>query len=140
MEANFFLDCGGHSLFAARVVSQLRSLPVLSRLGLADLYAHPTIRGLAALAAPVESANASAPAPVPAVPRRGPGLATIVQTAWLLGGLVLSGATIYLLLFELVPALTGGLSPVAFVLAAPLLYALGLCGYILGSEIGRAHV
>jgi non-ribosomal peptide synthetase-like protein len=134
-EANFFLDYGGHSLFAARVVSELRSLPELSRLGLADLYAHPTVRGLAALAAPaVPLAPAAAPArPAAPAPRRGPLPATVVQTAWLLGELVLGGAALYLLLFALVPAITGDLGPVGLVVAAPLLSAVGVCCYGVGS-------
>ena len=131
--ANFFLDCGGHSLFAARVVSELRSLPELTCLGLADLYAHPTIRGLAALAAPVAPADAPARPVAPAARRPGPFLATLVQTAWLLAGLVLGGAALYLMLFELVPALTADLGPVGFVLVVPLLYVLGVVGYGVGS-------
>ena len=51
-----FLDYGGDSLFAAGVVSELRRLPVFTGLGMADLYAHPTIRGLAKLAAPATPA------------------------------------------------------------------------------------
>jgi non-ribosomal peptide synthetase-like protein len=47
VEADFFLDLGGHSLFAAGVVSRLRRLPGLGQLSIADLYAHPTIRSLA---------------------------------------------------------------------------------------------
>src|SRR5207245_1968035 len=46
-EADFFLDLGGHSLVAAQVVSGLRRNPALRHLALADLYAHPTVRGLA---------------------------------------------------------------------------------------------
>lgn len=46
VEADFFLDLGGHSLFAAGVVSRLRRLPALGQLSIADLYAHPTIRSL----------------------------------------------------------------------------------------------
>ncbi len=47
VEVDFFLDLGGHSLFAARVVSDLRELPGLSFLAIADLYAHPTVQSLA---------------------------------------------------------------------------------------------
>jgi non-ribosomal peptide synthetase-like protein len=47
VEADFFLDLGGHSLFAAAVVSRLRQNPALRHLSIADIYAHPTIRGLA---------------------------------------------------------------------------------------------
>lgn len=47
VEADFFLDLGGHSLFAALVVSALRRNAAHQSLGIADLYAHPTIRSLA---------------------------------------------------------------------------------------------
>ena len=47
VEADFFLDLGGHSLFAAMAVSDLRHKAALHHLAIADLYAHPTIRGLA---------------------------------------------------------------------------------------------
>ena len=47
VDADFFLDLGGHSLFAAMVISDLRKSPALHHLAMADLYAHPTIRGLA---------------------------------------------------------------------------------------------
>ncbi len=46
VEADFFLDLGGHSLFAAMVISALRRNPALHHLAMADLYNHPTIRGL----------------------------------------------------------------------------------------------
>jgi len=45
--ADFFLELGGHSLLAAQVISGLRHDASLRRLGIGDLYAHPTIRGLA---------------------------------------------------------------------------------------------
>ncbi|GGM79685.1 peptide synthetase [Longimycelium tulufanense] len=45
VEADFFLDLGGHSLLAATVVSFLRREGVA--LSIADLYEHPTVRGLA---------------------------------------------------------------------------------------------
>jgi non-ribosomal peptide synthetase-like protein len=47
VEADFFFDLGGHSLFAAQAVSDLRHSSKLHHLAIADLYAHPTIRGLA---------------------------------------------------------------------------------------------
>jgi non-ribosomal peptide synthetase-like protein len=47
VEADFFLDLGGHSLFAAQLVSKLRADRQMRRLSVADLYANPTIRALA---------------------------------------------------------------------------------------------
>ncbi|RJQ82230.1 amino acid adenylation domain-containing protein [Pseudonocardiaceae bacterium YIM PH 21723] len=44
---DFFCDLGGHSLTAARLVSRLREQPEFQGLSMADLYANPTIRGLA---------------------------------------------------------------------------------------------
>ncbi len=47
VEGDFFTDLGGHSLAAARVISQLRQEPGLQGLSIGDLYTYPTIRGLA---------------------------------------------------------------------------------------------
>jgi non-ribosomal peptide synthetase-like protein len=70
VEADFFLDLGGHSLFAARVTSELRQDPALRHLAVGDLYAHPTIRGLArfiedAAAARQPATDHKLPAPPP---------------------------------------------------------------------------
>jgi non-ribosomal peptide synthetase-like protein len=45
---NFFTDLGGHSMSGARMISRLREEPDLQGLGMADLYAYPTIREMAA--------------------------------------------------------------------------------------------
>ncbi|MCX7192237.1 MAG: amino acid adenylation domain-containing protein [Proteobacteria bacterium] len=47
VNAHFFNDLGGHSLFAARVVSGLREVPGFEQLSIRDLYANPTVRQLA---------------------------------------------------------------------------------------------
>ncbi|ODH02069.1 peptide synthetase [Nostoc sp. KVJ20] len=47
VEEDFFEDLGGHSLFAARTISNLRLNPALQYLSIADLYSHTTIRALA---------------------------------------------------------------------------------------------
>ena len=47
VEEDFFKDLGGHSLFAAQVISSLRQHPTLNHLSIADLYLHSTIRSLA---------------------------------------------------------------------------------------------
>ena len=60
--ADFFDDLGGHSLRAARAVSRARQLPGLANLSINDLYAAPTIRGLAARLATAGTSGGAAPA------------------------------------------------------------------------------
>ncbi len=48
LDADFFLDLGGHSLMAALAVSDLRKNPTFAGIAVSDIYAEPTIRGLAA--------------------------------------------------------------------------------------------
>ncbi|WP_432533457.1 Pls/PosA family non-ribosomal peptide synthetase [Kineococcus arenarius] len=48
VEADFFIALGGHSLAAANVVSTLRRRQIAPRMAVGDLYAHPTVRELAA--------------------------------------------------------------------------------------------
>ncbi|MFD3445561.1 Pls/PosA family non-ribosomal peptide synthetase [Microbacteriaceae bacterium 4G12] len=45
---HFFDDLGGHSLFAALVVSKLREHSAMTGMAVSDVYAHPTIEQLAA--------------------------------------------------------------------------------------------
>ena len=134
-EANFFLDCGGDSLFAAGVVSELRRLPELTGLGMADLYGHPTIRGLAKLA--VALAPAARPINKPAAPRPRKSLvpATLIQTAWLASGLIVSGAILYVLAFQFAPGLTRSLGLSSLLLATPLLYVAGMSCYLVGTVV-----
>lgn len=47
VDADFFYDLGGHSLWAAQVISQLRKLPSLSTISILDLYKNPTVQQLA---------------------------------------------------------------------------------------------
>ncbi len=47
IEADFFYDLGGHSLWAAQVISHLRKLPTLSTISILDLYKNPTVKLLA---------------------------------------------------------------------------------------------
>ena len=47
VEEDFFNDLGGHSLFAAQAISNLRKNSTLQHLSIADLYLHSTIRDLA---------------------------------------------------------------------------------------------
>ncbi|WP_242604547.1 Pls/PosA family non-ribosomal peptide synthetase [Legionella fairfieldensis] len=47
ISADFFYDLGGHSLIAAKVVSNLRQIPALENISILDLYQNPTIKQLA---------------------------------------------------------------------------------------------
>ena len=46
VESDFFQDLGGHSLFAALVISKLRQLPSMENLAISHLYRYPKIRKL----------------------------------------------------------------------------------------------
>jgi non-ribosomal peptide synthetase-like protein len=45
--ADFFYDLGGHSLMAAKVVSDLRKIPAMQNISILDLYQNTTIKQLA---------------------------------------------------------------------------------------------
>jgi non-ribosomal peptide synthetase-like protein len=77
---DFFLDLGGHSLFAARMVSELRKDSAFASLTIRDVYSHPTISQLAcAVRSRVHSSGT--PRVVRATPRLRHFLAGVVQTA-----------------------------------------------------------
>ena len=82
--ADFFDDLGGHSLFAATLVSALRSDPRGASLSVMDLYAAPTVRQLAARAEELgagvvpEAGAVDRPAPASMVRIWGFGVAQIV--------------------------------------------------------------
>ena len=60
---DFFLESGGHSLLAARLVSDLRRHPPLAEVSVLDVYRHPTVESLAAeFEARARLAGASLPA------------------------------------------------------------------------------
>ncbi len=46
MDDDFFYDLGGHSLYAANVISNLRKIAALKNISILDLYKNPTIRQL----------------------------------------------------------------------------------------------
>ncbi|MET8835412.1 Pls/PosA family non-ribosomal peptide synthetase [Micromonospora sp. NPDC004540] len=90
VEANFFTDLGGHSLLAARVVSLLRTREVGVNPAVRDLYAHPTVRGMAAHLGTADRIGGST-----APPRRTPLRHSSRRIALAGAG---QGAVIYLLL------------------------------------------
>lgn len=102
VEADFFTDLGGHSLFAAQVVSKLRQQPDFIGLGIADLYAHATVRSLARQVAE----NAS---PLPEAAPACPVMQHANRRVWT------AGLAQFGLLYGLLAVLG---APVAFLLAA----------------------
>ncbi|WP_246835446.1 Pls/PosA family non-ribosomal peptide synthetase [Micromonospora sp. MH33] len=90
VEADFFTDLGGHSLLAARVVSLLRTREVGMNPAIRDLYAHPTVRGMAAHLGTVNRIGRSTAPPRPAPLRHSSRRIALAGSG--------QGAVIYLLL------------------------------------------
>jgi non-ribosomal peptide synthetase-like protein len=132
VEHDFFHDLGGDSLRAALLISTLRDDPLTTTLTVRDLYQARTVAGLAKRARPV-SALPKATSPSESSPRLSPFFATLVQMAWLILGLVIAGPILYLLAFHIVPDLTEDLGLSPFLFATPLIYAAGVCLYVVGS-------
>jgi non-ribosomal peptide synthetase-like protein len=131
VEHDFFNDLGGDSLRAAMLISVLRNNPATAALTVRDLYQVRTVEGLAARAR--RTANHVPHRPTEPAERLKPFLATVVQTGWLLLGLVLAGPLLYLLAFHLIPDATESLGLAPFLLTTPLIYAAGVCFYAVGS-------
>ncbi|MGC0417207.1 Pls/PosA family non-ribosomal peptide synthetase [Embleya sp. AB8] len=68
VEDDFFCDLGGHSMAAARLISRMRRETRLQGVAMGDLYAHPTIRGLAGFVEAEAKAAAAARAETEARP------------------------------------------------------------------------
>ncbi|MEC3978498.1 Pls/PosA family non-ribosomal peptide synthetase [Amycolatopsis sp. H20-H5] len=75
VEADFFADLGGHSLLAANVVSLLRARGVGSSPAVRDLYANPTVRGLAAHLDAKPESSVTAPPRLPPIRHSRPRIA-----------------------------------------------------------------
>jgi amino acid adenylation domain-containing protein len=71
VDADFFLDLGGHSLVAAQAVSLLRARDIGVSPALRDLYDHPTVRGMAAHLATAAQADTPTATPLPPPLRHG---------------------------------------------------------------------
>jgi non-ribosomal peptide synthetase-like protein len=98
VEADFFADLGGHSLLAAQVVSLLRARGIGGSPSVRDLYANPTVRGMAghlATAAP-PPVSVTPPRPVPLrhssgrIARAGAAQAVVIYLLLLIGTLPVS--------------------------------------------------
>jgi non-ribosomal peptide synthetase-like protein len=130
VDHDFFNDLGGNSLLAAQLISRLRDDPSTASLAVRDLYEARTVAELA------KRASAAGPA-ISAIkddtarPAGRPVVATIVQTLWLIFGLILGAPLAYVGAFHALPLLTRSLGLVALVLLAPLLFGAGLVVYTL---------
>lgn len=101
-EQNFFLDLGGHSLFAAQAVAALRTQADV-HVAVRDLYACPTVRKLAELVQTRQAAASPAPGgrrEVPAAPARRPGMPLVAAQ---LGAMLLTMSLLSLPLVVVVP-------------------------------------
>ncbi|MBA4189784.1 MAG: amino acid adenylation protein [Planctomycetaceae bacterium] len=120
VDHDFFNDLGGDSLRAAVLISTLRDDPTTASLTVRDLYETRTIAGLAKRITPRVAPHA--PPTQAERPIGHPILATLIQSAWLLIGLILAGPFVYLVAVEAVPDLTQSLGLVPFLLLSPLMY------------------
>jgi non-ribosomal peptide synthetase-like protein len=128
---DFFRDLGGDSLLAAQVVSRLRDEADTSGLTVRDVYEAPTIAGLAGRAGattPEATDRSRATSPVRG-PRGTPVLATLVQAACLVAGIIAATSAAYLLTFRAVPAMLHALGLVPAMLLGPLVSLAALVIY-----------
>jgi non-ribosomal peptide synthetase-like protein len=126
IDDDFFTDLGGSSLHAAILISKLRADPRTESITVRDLYEARTIRALARRAAPPPAEPEAVRETVPvAVPTGNPARVTIAQSAWLLLELLILAPVAYLVVFRLLPWMSGYLGLVPLILLAPLLLTVG---------------
>src|SRR5262249_55865150 len=126
---DFFRVLGGDSLLAAQLISKLRDDPATATLTVRDLYESRTVAELAKRTPAVEHQNGVLPAPARQRPAGKPVLATIVQAAWLLLGLLISAPLAYAVIFHALPAIAEALGLALFILLAPAFYFGSMTGY-----------
>jgi non-ribosomal peptide synthetase-like protein len=133
---DFFHGHGGDSLQAAILVSLLRDDPETASLTVRDLYEARTVAGLAKRARPASEQRGET-ADVPeadgtAGPRPGPArlaAAGLVQTAFLLAGVVVTAPLVYAFTFHLFPSMVESLGAALFFALLPLLVTGTLFAY-----------
>ena len=128
-EAHFFQDLGGDSLLAAELITALRQHPDTAALTVRDAYEAPTIEALAARAATLSPGTASADR-TSATTKGRPGLATLIQSAWLLTELIGVSAAAYLLAFVVFPRAAATVTPAVAAIAVPLAVAAAILLYL----------
>lgn len=128
---DFFDDLGGDSLHAAELISVLRDDPSTASITVRDLYEARTVEALALRARAAEGdIEGDIEDQSHAVLERGkPMLATVVQTAWLLAGLVVASAATYVAGFEVLPRLVNSLGLITFLILGPFIIFGALAVY-----------
>jgi len=133
VEDDFFEDLGGDSLSAALLVTLLREDNHTDWITISDLYDARTVRGLAALGERSSAGHQTSQFDSLTLIREGkarPGLANLVQGAWLLGELLVGGWMSWAAVFKVFPFLLKQLDLVAFVLLTPLVTLIAIALYI----------
>ncbi len=125
-DSDFFLDLGGHSLYAAQSVSELRRDPRMANLSLADLYTHPTVRRLAGFIAASSARSDETASRIPEAPPTARTTARKRRSPWPAGFLQMGA--LYLLMAAI------GLSSVAALVLARLV-SLGTPAWGLAPQI-----
>ena len=132
VQDDFFHDLGGDSLRAAMLISHLRDDPATAALTVRDVYEARTVAELArrvTAAGPIQLADAGA-----AETLRAPDharLATLVQTMWLLLGLMIGAPIAYLSAIHILPYLWETFGAFPLVLLFPVVLVGGFAAYTL---------
>ncbi len=122
VDDDFFVDLGGDSLRAAECVTAFREHEETSAVTVRDLYDARTIRRMAvrvtdAVDAPVVHTAA------PHLRGGSPGIASILQSAWLAGELVIGALIAYVVTMDLIPWCLARCGLVTLVSLAPVVLA-----------------
>ena len=132
LELDFFTDLGGDSLRGALAISRLRDHESTRALTVRDLYEARTAGRLAARAAEHDAVgddHAGVVLPHADTAKPHPAVAGLVQTIFLLGGLVAASAIAYLACFVALPVLVDRLGLVLVLLCLPLLVGVAMAIY-----------
>ncbi|MEK6301654.1 MAG: amino acid adenylation domain-containing protein [Acidobacteriota bacterium] len=127
VDDDFFNDLGGDSLSAAELISLLREDPATSLVTARDLYESRTIAALARQVHPDLSEQTVSQEDL--VLQDHALLATAIQTAWLIGTLILASSLGYLAAFMALPYLIKTIGVIPVLLLAPALLFGGLLVY-----------
>ncbi|HUF48999.1 MAG TPA: amino acid adenylation domain-containing protein, partial [Vicinamibacterales bacterium] len=129
VDAHLFEALGADSLAAAEIVTALRMHEETAAVTVRDLYAAPTVRRLSErLAARTAAAGNGGVAGGPrsgAVSSVNPARATVAQAAWLVATLLVGSATSAVVIVIALPWLLQAAGLVPFLLALPLVGAVG---------------